>query len=258
MTASVPSGLSRAASLSLMLTAAGASIALASGLDFFTLLFPDPTPTSVDWRLSTLTQFVDRGIIPLLGFTLILFGRWLIIITDNSGRRRSLPPLILIVFVASGLLSLTYLGIAPFHFRDSGIASTNAISQLNRQVEQAEQQLDSRINQEVDAISGLIGDERQLQQLKNLPDSVTPEQQKQVKDLLGQIQEFKSNPDALQTKAQESREQFLSQIRIRKADIESQIQANYWRSSIRIPVSSLLLALGYGFIAINGIQLMTR
>jgi hypothetical protein len=250
------SGSSRTISLGFILTVAGTCVALAAGLDFFTLLFPDPTPTSVEWRLNTLTQLVDRGVVPLLGFSLILMGRWLTIVSDSTGRKRSLPPLILIVFIASGLLGLAYLGIAPFHFRDSGIASTNAIAQLNRQVEQAEQQLDSRINQEVNAISGLMGDERQLQQLQNSSGAVTKEQQQQIDELLTQIKEFKANPNALEAKVKESREQFLAQIRLQKTNVERQIQTDYWRSSIRIPMSSLLLALGYGFIAISGFQLM--
>ena len=252
----VPSGSSRAISLGFILTVAGLAIAVAVGLDFFTLLFPDPTPTSVDWRLNTLTQFVDRGVVPLLGFSLILLGSWLTIVSESTGRKRSLSPLLLIVFIASGLLGIGYLGIAPFHFRDSGIASTNAITQLNRQVEQAEQQLDSRINQEVNAISGLMGDEQQLQQLQNPGGTLTPEQQQQIDELLTQIKEFKANPDALEAKVKESREQFLAQIRLRQTNLESQIQVEYLRSSIRIPVSSLLLAIGYGFIAISGFQLI--
>jgi hypothetical protein len=253
----VPSGSSRTISLCFILTVAGTCIALAAGLDFFTLLFPDPTPSSVEWRLNTLTQFVDRGVVPLLGFSLILLGRWLRMVSDSSGRKRSLPAIVLVVFIASGLLGIAYLGIAPFHFRDSGIASTNAIAQLNLQVEQAEQQLDSRINQEVNAISGLMGDEKQLQQLQNPSGTVTKEQQQQIDTLLTQIKEFKANPNALEAKVKESREQFLAQIRLQKAELEAQIQVDYWRSSIRIPISSLLLALGYGFIAISGFQLMS-
>ncbi|MFZ9740028.1 MAG: HpsJ family protein [Prochlorotrichaceae cyanobacterium] len=245
-------------SLGLILITAGTCIALAAGLDFFALLFPDPTPTSVDWRLNTVTQLVDRGVIPLLGFSLILFGRWVVLVTEGAGRKRSLGALSTIAFIASGLLGLTYLGLAPFHFRDSGIASTNAITQLNRQVEQAEQQLDSQLNQELNAISGLISDENQLKQLQNPPGTITAEQQQQIDELLNQIETFKSDPTTLEAKAQESREQFLAQIRLRKANVESQIQTNYWKSAIRIPLSSLLLTIGYLFVAISGFQVMGR
>lgn len=256
MTTASP-GSSRVSSLSLILITAGLCLALAASLDFLSLLLPDSTPTSVDSRLNILTQLVDRGVIPLLGFSLVLFGRWLTFTTESAGRKRSLGIPSFIAIVASGLLGVAYLGIAPFHFRDSGIASTNAIAQLNRQVEQAEQQLDSQINQELNAISGLIGDENQLKQLQNPSANITEAQQQQINNLLSQIEEFKSDPNALEAKAQESRDQFLAQIQLQKANLEKRIQENYWRSSIRIPLSSLLLAIGFFFIAISGIQMLT-
>lgn len=256
MTTANPS-LSRINALSFMLTAAGFLIALAAALDFITLLL-DPTPSSVDWRLSTLTQLVDRGVVPLLGFSLILLGGWLRVVTEGASRKRSIGALTIVVFISCGVLGLVYLGIAPFHFRDSGIASNNAVTQLNRQVEQAEQQLDARLNQEITAISGLVGNDSQIQQLQNPRGNLTEAQQKQVNELLAQVEEFKKDPTALEERAKQSREQFLSRIRLQKEELEAQIEQNFWKSAIRIPLSSLLLSIGYLFIAINGLQAMNQ
>lgn len=256
MTTANPS-LSRINSLSFMLTAAGFLIALAAALDFITLLL-DPTPSSVDWRLNTLTQLVDRGVVPLLGFSLILLGGWLRIVTEGTSRKRSVGALTIAVFISCGLLGVIYLGIAPFHFRDCGIASNNAVTQLTRQVEQAEQQLDARLNQEITAISGLVSNESQIQQLKKSGGNLTEAQQQQVNQLLAQVEEFKKDPTALEARAEQSREQFLSRIRLQKEELQAEIEQNFGKSSIRIPLSSLLLSIGYLFIAINGVQAMNQ
>ena len=219
-------------------------------------LLANPTPSNVDWRLNTMTQVVDRGVIPMLGFSVMLLGSWLDAITNPVKTRRSNGVLLTVAFLASAMLSLLYLTIAPLHFRDAGIASSNATNRITQQVEQAEQQLNNQVNQEVDAVANLLQNEAQVNQLRNPNANLTPEQQARLDDLLAQVDEFKKNPGSLQQQAEDTRAQAISRIRLEQQQLESQIRQSFWKSAIRVPVSSLLLTAGYLFIAFNGLKIM--
>lgn len=227
----------------------GIVIALAALVDFTVLFFP-PDVASTEWRLNFMTQVVDRGIIPLMGFTLILLGFW--IQAAKGAKPRLRKPLLTIIFLASAILGFLYLGFCLFHLSDANQAKFEAIQRLEQEASQAEAQLDNRLSQEVNLINTLLGNEEELQQLQER--ELTTEQQDQLNQVIDQLELFKSDPQALRERTAETRDQAISRIRQQKEEAQTAVRHNFRRSAVRIPLSSLMLTIGYLLLSILGFQ----
>jgi hypothetical protein len=234
----------------LALLALGFALIIIALNDFLTLTLA-PQWDNTQWRLGLMNQAIDRGILPLMGITLLCLGCWV-----NAYQRQKLAiqsTLMRTVLVGSLILGLFYIGITPFYFSENRLASAQTTSELNEQARQAEAQLDARLSQELGVITNLMGNEAQLQQqLKS--QNLTPEQQTQINGIMAQLKEFKNDPAALQKRTTEAREQVLSQIRLEKEQAQQNVRQRFLRDAIRLSFSSLLLAAGYLTITIVGFQ----
>lgn len=245
----------RSASLAaLALKLVGGIVLAASLLDFLLLLLP-PDVQNVDWVLQTSAQAVDRGSVPLIGIALVILGIWADAVDGRDSRSLRSVPVIL-----AGLFALLFLLIAPLHFNASRQASAQSTTTLNQQLQQAEAQLNGRLEQEKAQIQGLLASPDQLAALdQQLASGTIPkEQQQQLKQVQENLAKFKANPKALEEQQQAARTKILGELRSQQKAARDRTGNEFRRSSIRVMVNSLIMALGYGAIVVTGLTLKAR
>lgn len=228
----------------------GSILVIITVVDAVTLLSV-PQWDSTQWRLGLMSQVIDRGIIPLMGFAFLCLGCWV-----STYQRRPLATrstVLNTVITLSLVFALIYLVLSPFYFSENRVASAETTQRLNAQAQQAELQLDNRLNQELGLISNLMNNETQLQQQLQ-GQSLTEAQQTQLDNVMTQLKQFKDDPAALQARTTEARDQVLSQIRSQKEEAQKQSRYRFLRDALRLSLSSFLLAVGYLLLAIVGLQ----
>ncbi|MGB3535011.1 MAG: HpsJ family protein [Microcoleaceae cyanobacterium] len=233
-------------------------------VDYFILAIPTNF-SNRSWQLTTATQLVDRGIVPLVGMALILIGSWMDTVTAGGTRKLTKPLLNLQFWVAiiASILGLMYLLLFPLHLNNTRIARAEALSQINQQATQAETQLETQLGsaqfqQQVEQrktqlrsqFGNLLQNEDQLNQL--LDQDTLPAT---VRDTLEQAQ---TNPAVLdqflEDQADNLPTQLLTQIRERKQQLEDQAKTRSLKSSLQTGLSSLFLAIGYIVIGWTGLK----
>ena len=131
------------------LTIAGVVMILSSMLDFIVLSIPSQIENiyNTTWQIGLTTQIVDRGIIPMIGMTLLFTGYW---IGNNYGLRdNSISSILDLRFWAlllASLLGLVYLLLFPIHFNNIRIVQGQSIKQIEQRSEQRETQLQNQID----------------------------------------------------------------------------------------------------------------
>ncbi|NJK37882.1 MAG: hypothetical protein HC920_09040 [Oscillatoriales cyanobacterium SM2_3_0] len=242
----------------------GGILILSSLVDYLTLLFPLNLMDRA-WQLSTATQLVDRGIVPMVGIALVIVGFWMDTVVSGGSQKPTKPLTDLRFWIAilSTILGLLYLLLFPLHLNNTRLARAEALSQISQQANQAETQLDTRLGsdqfqQQVterktqlrNQFSQLLQNEQQLNQLiesGNLPQP--------VQDAL---EEAKTNPASLdrflEQQADSLPDQLKTQIQERKQELEQEAKSRSFKSSLQTGLSSLLLSIGYIVIGWTGLK----
>ncbi len=247
----------------------GVVLILVSLLDFVILSFPF-NPLARDWQISFATQVVDRGIIPMVGLALLFAGYWIDNIpSDSPTDRLSWLGLRFWALLFSSLLGLLFLLMFPLHINNVIQARAEAIGRINKDVNQAQTQLQAQLGSEqaqaeIESQQGLfksqIGDLLQNQQRLDqaLASEQVPEQFKNI------LRQAKANPQAVdqllkqQFSAEALRTQGLTQIQARQRAAEQQADREAWRSGLRVSISSLLLSIAYIVIGWTGLRSMRK
>lgn len=234
----------------LALKAAGLVAIAATLIDYLVLLIP-PNLTNTQWQLATTTQFVDRGIVPLIGIALVLAGFWVDSQVGKVGRQKSLATdLRFWVCGLASLLGLLYLLLTLLHLNAVRLSSQAALQQVGAEAGQAttelEQRLSAELNQQQTQLGALLQNEDLLSQA--IQSGQLPED----------FQQFQNNPDGLnqflQERADQARQQIQTEIGTRRADAEQRVRTEAWKSAIRTSIISLLLAAGFIVVGWNGLQ----
>ncbi|MEM8602506.1 MAG: HpsJ family protein [Cyanobacteria bacterium P01_H01_bin.121] len=231
----------RVPAIALALKSIGLAMVAISIFDFLLLAWPPVGPDInwLEWRVSVLSQVIDRGVIPLLGLAIISLGVW---ISSQCGQKGLFTGgLLLVALGLSAILGLTCLGLAGYHVREVRLASAAATREINEQAQTAEAQLDTRLNQEVEALGALLESGQVPPQLDN----------PQLEDLLAA---YEQNPQVLEQRQELARNQALSQIRQEQLVARQETQQQFRQSMFRIPVSGVLLATGYLILAWFGFK----
>ncbi|NJM99789.1 MAG: hypothetical protein HC800_24005 [Phormidesmis sp. RL_2_1] len=246
---SIPSPL---AAISLKLV--GAITILASLIDFATLLFP-PQFGNRAWQLATTTNLVDRGIVPLVGIALMFTGYWIDTSIGKVSRRTNLAvdPRFWTCLL-SCLLGLVFLFTTVLHPNNVRIQSREALTQVEQEANQATSQLEERLNQDLSQrraqIDALLNDEAQLNAAIARGELDEAQQ--------AQIESFKNDPEALNeflnSQVGEAQTQLQTQIGEQKKDATARLKSEAAKATVRITLSSLLLAAGYTFIGWQGLR----
>jgi hypothetical protein len=113
---------------SLCLKLIGTIFILSFLLDAITLAIP-LNWQNPQWQIGFVTSLVDRGIVPLVGMSLILLGYWI----DNSSGNPSLGAgLRLPMFGLAIFLGLIFLLLVPVHLNKLNQAQASLMEQSNR------------------------------------------------------------------------------------------------------------------------------
>lgn len=227
-------------------------------IDILIIAIP-PDLLSPQWRLNFTSQFIDRGVIPLVGVALLLGGIW---IKDSEGTSGSKQGMLRSTAVlVSLILGVVYLLVVPLHSIDTVRSRNRALRNLEAQAQQAEEQLDAQLtNPQFQAgldqrreqfktqINTLISNEEQFQQAL----SEAPEEQARL------LEEFKSNPGAIDTFINDQvnalPQRARSQIEQEKAQREERAQVTTVKSMSQ-SINGALLAVGYLGVGLTGMQL---
>jgi len=219
-------------------------------IDYLVLLIP-PNFLDPQWQLSTTTQIVDRGIVPLVGIALLLTGFW---IESNVGVTRHRQSLVsdlrFWACLFASLLGLVFLILTFLHVNNVRITSRSALEQVTTEASQAETQLEQRLSTELN---------QQRQQLNQLLENEEVLQQAiESGQLPPEIEQFRDNPEGLEAflseRAGEARQQLQTELGTRREEAVQRVRREAWKSAIRISISSLLLAIGYIIIGWMGLR----
>lgn len=227
---------------------------VAALIDFLTLLFPSNFGNRA-WQLATTTQLVDRGIVPLVGIALLFTGYWIDTSLGISSKRFSLATDGRFwTCLLSCLLGLTFLLTTVLHPNNVRIQSREALTQVQSEAEQATSQLEERLNADLSQrraqIDALLNDESQLQAA--IENGDLDEGQR------AQIERFRNDPEALNqflsTQVGEAQTQLQTRIGEQEKGATERLKAEALKATVRVTLSSLLLAIGYTYIGWAGLR----
>lgn len=232
----------------------GIILILSSLLDYTILLIP-PNLLDRQWQFAFITQFVDRGIIPLVGLTLLFAGLWASNQVNDRGAGNFFKgPIALPALILSSLLGLIFLLVSPLHINNTWQNRTETLAKINEDATNANAQIESQINaqmeQERNNISLLL---RSPDQLQSAIQSGNIEQSQAVL-----LQQFQSDPNSLEAYLKEQGEKAKTaaaqSIQQRRQAAEEQAKGQDFIAGIRTAINSLLFATGYIIIGWTGLR----
>lgn len=223
---------------------------LSALLDYVVLLIP-PNVADPQWQLATTTQLVERGVVPLVGMALVLAGYW---IDSRAGRPLMRKSLIadrqFWVCALASVLGLMYLILALLHLNSVRLSSQQALAQVDREATEATTQLEQRLSTELS--------QQQTQLGALLQDDDLLSQAIQSGQLPQDFSQYQQNPEGLnqflQQQADQARQQIQAEIGTRRSEAEGRVRTEAWKSGLRISVTSLLQAIGFGIIGWIGLK----
>lgn len=248
-----------------ILRVVGIILILSALVDYISLLIP-PNFSDKAWFASVVTQFVDRGIIPMVGLGFLLTGAFLEAGSLALGDRAK--PFLTFRFWAlllSLLLGLLFLIAFPLHLNNTRQVSDQALERIDRESKDAETQLNAQVQQRQDQISAALRDPNQAkqldEQLKQIDAAIASGQLKgdqltQAQRAQKELQALKANPGSVADRAKDFRNQQLTQLRERRQQAENQARGEFWKTGVRVGISSLLLSLAYFLIGWTGLKEM--
>lgn len=237
----------------------GIIITLSALLDVFISSLPYQL-LERDWQIDFVTQFVDRGIVPLVGIVLFLTGFWIdSSIGALSERKRIWQDPRLWALILSSLLGLMFLLLFPLHLNNVRLAYQDSSQNITQEASTTESQLSSQVDSEI---------ESRRQQI-NLLVTATDEQLNQLieqnrisKEDADRVRQFKANPDSVEPFLQQTREQLTSQAQqqlgISREQAQQQLKTRALKSGLRVGLSSLLLSIGFIVIGWLGLRALRQ
>jgi hypothetical protein len=228
---------------------------LAALVDFLVLLIP-PNLLDRQWQIATTTQLVDRGIVPLVGIALLFTGYWIDSFATGGARKpgKLAADARFWSCILASVLGVMFLVMAVMHPNNVRLQSKDTLTQVTEEATQASSQLEQRLNTEVSQqrsqINTLVQNPDLLQQALS-SGRITQEQANQIK-------QFRNDPAALDKFLQEQATKLQSQVQTeigsRREQAQKRVRAEATKATIRISLSSLLLAVGYGVIGWSGLR----
>ena len=246
----------------LILKLVGFILILSSLIDFITLLIPIKSQDNA-WVASTFTQLVDRGIIPMIGLAFLFLSYFLESGTISSERSKPFLSIRFWALILSSLLGLAFLFIAPLHMNNTRILAEQSNKQIDDRAANLTADLNNKVQQRQDQLTAALKDEKQRQlldqQLAQISQAIASGQLKgdqltQATQAQKELQDLKTNPSAIESKAKDFRNQGLIKIADEQKQLKAQAETDFRKTSIRVGLSSLLLALGYSIIGWTGLR----
>jgi hypothetical protein len=250
----------------LVLRVVGTILIVSSLIDYITVLIP-PNFSDKAWFASVVTQIVDRGVIPMVGMAFLLAGAYM----ENGSlatpeRSNPVGTLRFWALLLSTVLGILFLVAFPLHLNNTRQVSDQALKQITDQATNLETQLDAEVQRQKEQISGVLRDPQQAkqidEQIKKINEAIAGGQVKgdqvgQAQQALKDLQALKADPNnTIETRAKEFRNNRLGEIRKQRLDAEQRAGNEFWKTGVRVGISSLLLSLGYLVISVTGLREM--
>jgi hypothetical protein len=124
---------------------AGLVLILSALVDYFVLLVP-PDFSNRGQQVNLASQFVDRGIVPLVGVTFILLGSWIQTEVEGGRQTGAIKMARLASMGLAAILSLLFLVIVPLHFNNVRLEKAASLKEINDQATQAKGQLTQAVD----------------------------------------------------------------------------------------------------------------
>ncbi len=231
----------------LALKIVGLVMIVSSLLDYILAIIPFNIDQR-EWQIAVTTQFVDRGIIPLVGIALVLLAYRVDSAASQAPQKSLFQDLRFWLLSLASLLGLIYLLLVPLHFYNVYAQSDQAFKEINQKASQAETQLQAQ-TQQVDA---LIKDPQRLSELEKAIASgqVQGEQLTRLQALRQQLDTFKKDPKALGQQVDAAKKQ----ISKGKEEAENRAKTEALKLGLRTGLSSLFLAIGYIVVGWTGLR----
>jgi hypothetical protein len=231
----------------------GVIIILAALLDI--LILPIPyRPLDRQWQIAFITQVVDRGIVPLVGLALLFTGYWIDSLVGNLVKRKIWFNLRFWALLLASLLGLFYLLAIVLHVNNVFVVRGEALERISLEAAQAETQLGSQLDQEVqqqrEQIDLLMGNPELFEQA--LQSGQVSQEQAEL------LQQFQDDPNTLDefinSRVSELETQVQTEIGMRREQAEREARINAVKSALRIGIGSFLLAVGYIAVGWTGLK----
>lgn len=250
---------------SLSLKLIGVVFILSSLLDYITLAVPLNWQNS-QWQIGLVTSIVDRGIVPLVGMAFILVGYWIDSSSDTVPVKTSGFDLRVPTYALATVMGLVFLLMVPLHLNNLNQAKTDALAQIEQGAGQGADQIQAFLNQ-VDTLSQ--NPQRLSQQIQQLNQVVESgqvqgrnlnaqqlERLQQQRTQLEGLRDLSQNPTEYKKRVDELKQQLETQLLDRRKQAEDQAKTQALKQSLRIGLSSLMLAIVYSVVGWIGFRSM--
>lgn len=250
-----------------VLTLVGLILILTFFLDFLVRL-TSPQLGNAEVQLTLLNDLIDRGVIPLIGLSLIYAGFWFHLYTkpplatdaqDDKELRAAWQDPKFWTFVFASLLGLMFLLIIPFHYAKTGDVIQKALDQVEAEWTRNKATIDQQLNQvkvEEQQWQAIGKDPTQLDQLLNNP-QMPPQQKAALTQLKKDPQVLKQNVDARVKQLQQQQTQVAGQLadaEKRKAEVVKRAEGERSMTRLRAGIRSILLAIAFASIGWTGLR----
>ncbi|WP_299486912.1 HpsJ family protein [Acaryochloris sp. IP29b_bin.137] len=250
-----------------VLTLVGLILILTFFLDFLVRL-TSPQLANAEIQLTLLNDLIDRGVIPLIGLSLIYAGFWFHLYTkpplsadSHNGKelRAAWQDPKFWTFVFASLLGLMFLLIIPFHYAKTGEVIQKALDQVESEWTRNKATIDQQLNQvklEEQEWQSILKDPTQLEQRLQNP-QLPPQQKAALTQLKTNPQLLKQSADARIKQLQQQQTQAAGQLadaEKRKSEVVSRAEGERSLTRLRAGIRSILLAIAFASIGWTGLR----
>ncbi|MDE5081781.1 MAG: HpsJ family protein [Trichodesmium sp. St18_bin1] len=230
---------------------AGIILVLFTIINYFLLIFTIKTGDT-NWNLNFTTIIVEEGIIPILGIALMFcaYGFEEILGLAPPQPKLRWNSIKFWVYLLSFFFGIIFLLIIPLHISNAVAVSNEAVETANKTAKEEKEILEQRLEEQ----KNIIGD-----MLRNQPKLDAFIKKRQLsEEQIANLAKFKNNPNAFKVKVEEVRSTLTQQIESKQQQEIQKSQLSAFHSSLKICLTSLLLASCYLTIGWSGFRDKSR
>ncbi|UZQ55219.1 HpsJ family protein [Trichothermofontia sichuanensis B231] len=210
---------------------------------------------SRSWQLNLIPQLVDQGPIPLLGIALFLSGSWMARVNASALlERRLIFDLRFWLLVLAAILGVFFLVLVPLHLSNVQYERSEALQQIQTEMQQAQAQLDAQLQMQLQQQRGRIT--TLLENPAQVEAAIAQGQMDPENAAL--LEQFKQDPkkidEFLKQEAERVRNQAQQEIEKRRGEAESRAKIRVSQASLRTSVNGIVLALTYAIVGAWGLR----
>ena len=230
---------------------AGIILVLFTIINYFLLIFTIKTGDT-NWSLNFTTIIVEEGIIPILGIALMFcaYGFEEILGLAPPQPKLRWNSIKFWVYLLSFFFGIIFLLIIPLHISNAVAVSNEAVETANKTAKEEKEILEQRLEEQ----KNIIGD-----MLRNQPKLDAFIKRRQLsEEQIANLAKFKNNPNAFKVKVEEVRSTLTQRIDSKQQQEIQKSQLSAFHSSLKICLTSLLLASCYLTIGWSGFRGKSR